>query len=59
MQRRDFLKTGLAAGGASLVSGCGGTPGEKAPPAESNAAPPDRWSVPAFEHDEATVTQLQ
>ena len=61
MQRRDFLKTGLAAGGASLVSGCGGTSDEKAPPAavEASAAPADRWSVPAFEHDESTVAQLQ
>jgi amidase len=61
MQRRDFLKTGLAAGGASLVTGCGGTSDEKAPPAavEADAAPSDRWSVPAFEHDEATVAQLQ
>jgi len=61
MQRRDFLKTGLAAGGASLVSGCGDTADQQAPPAAVDAAatPPDRWSVPAFEHEEATVTQLQ
>jgi amidase len=61
MQRRDFLKTGLAAGGASLVTGCGGSPDEKATPAAvaAGAAPSDSWSVPAFEHDEATVVQLQ
>ena len=61
MQRRDFLKTGLAAGGATLVSGCGGTGGDAGPPAPASeaAAPADRWSVPAFEHDEATVAQLQ
>jgi len=38
MQRRDFLKTGLAAGGASLVSGCGGTSDEKAPRPRSRRA---------------------
>lgn len=59
MQRRDFLKTGLAAGGAGLVSGCSGGSDEKAPAIEASAAPSDRWSVPAFEHEEATVTQLQ
>ena len=60
MQRRDFLKAGLATGGASLVSGCG------KPPAESSATDacvqPELaagGAVPAFPFADASVAELQ
>jgi amidase len=55
MQRRDFLKTGLAAGTVTLASGCG------RPPAGGRAVAPGgaAWTVPGFEHAEATILELQ
>jgi amidase len=63
LKRRDFLKTGAAAGGAALVAGCGapppsepaasGKPGPESPPAAGLA-----WQEPAFAHAESTVADL-
>jgi amidase len=63
LKRRDFLKTGAAAGGAALVAGCGApSPGG---PAQSTKPGPDSepaaglaWQEPAFEHAESTVADL-
>jgi amidase len=60
MQRRDFLKAGLAAGGASLVTGCGKPPAETAAdaactqPGLSGGATP-----PSFPFADASVAELQ
>lgn len=58
MKRRDFLKTGVVAGSAALVTGCGRRPspqpGSAAPVAASDAP----WQEPAFEYAEATVADL-
>ena len=62
MQRRDFLKTGLAAGGAALAAGCGGQgAGEPAarPQDTATASPSGDWNLPPFEHEEATLASLQ
>ena len=62
MKRRDFLKTGAAAGGAALVGGCGApTPSEPAPsgkPAPEPRSEATVWQEPAFEHAESTVADL-
>ena len=62
MKRRDFLKTGAAAGGAALVGGCGApTPSEPAPsgkPAPEPRSEVPAWQEPAFEHAESTVADL-
>jgi amidase len=55
MKRREFLKTGALAGGATLVAGCGApSPTTPAPAAVEGSA----WQEPAFEHAEATVADL-
>jgi amidase len=61
MQRRDFLKTGLAAGGAGLVGGCGENPDGKQAVTGASAVdvPAGDWNLPDFEHAEASVAALQ
>jgi amidase len=55
MKRREFLKTGALAGGATLVAGCGApSPTTPSPAAVEGSA----WQEPAFEHAEATVADL-
>jgi amidase len=58
MQRRDFLKTGALAGGAALVSGCGGQSSPPSEPATSVPAGETPWQEPAFAHAEATMADL-
>jgi amidase len=60
MKRRDFLKTGLAAGTLSLAGGCGNQPGSRREP--SIGAPSEKGAgkgVPEFPYAEATIAQLQ
>ena len=72
MHRRDFLSVTLTAGAATLAGGCGSptprgdqpTAGEQPAtggpaPAGERAASDIPWSVPAFEHAEMTVADLQ
>jgi len=61
MQRREFLKTGVAAGTVTLVSACAKPAPETSPPptAASQAADSGERSLPAFEHEKATIVDLQ
>jgi amidase len=61
MQRREFLQASLAAGGATLASGCGRPASESRVPATAGTASPPTggFEVPVFEHAEATVADLQ
>ncbi len=56
MQRRDFLKTGLAAGTATFVGGCSTPQSDRS---ENSAQTGANWSPPEFEHGEATIIKLQ
>jgi len=60
MQRREFLKAGLAAGGASLVTGCSDKPVESA--ADAACTQPglaDAGGAPSFPFADASVSELQ
>ena len=57
MQRRDFLKAGLVASGATLASACGTPPAEDRKAAEAGTA--GETPLPEFEHAGATVAELQ
>ena len=61
MQRRDFLKTSLAAGGAALVSGCSKPATDSAAPgaAPAPASTANEWDLPTFEYAEATIADLR
>jgi amidase len=61
MQRRDFLKTSLAAGGAALVSGCSKPATDSAAPgaALAPASTANEWDLPTFEYAEATIADLR
>jgi amidase len=60
MRRRDFVKIGLGAGSAALISGCDKIPpdpslsGKQPAPSDSTA-----WSIPEFEFEAATLVELQ
>ena len=60
MQRRRFLKAGLAAGTATLAAGCGAPTGDHMA-ADGRMSGPNgtAWKVPEFEHAEATIAGLQ
>ena len=60
MHRREFLQAGLAAGGVTLTGRQGSGSGADAPAAcATNGATAGDWTVPEFEHVEATVADLQ
>jgi len=60
MRRRDFIKTGIAAGAATMAGGCNPTTSDRAAYDKRNKLPGDAvWNVPAFEYAEATITELQ
>src|SRR5512145_391272 len=60
MRRRDFVKVGLGAGSAALISGCNTIPPDPSmsgkQPASADGA---NWRVPEFEYAEATIADLQ
>jgi amidase len=56
MNRRSFLKSGLAAGTATLAAGCGKPPADRE---ATNNPSGGAWSIPEFEFAEATVDELQ
>jgi len=60
MHRREFLQAGLAAGGATLAAGHG-PDSETGTPAACAVDPTagGDWSLPDFEHAEATIADLQ
>jgi amidase len=61
MDRRDFIKTGLVTGAATLSASCGAPPGPGQAPV-GDAAPGlacDDWTPPPFELAGATIVELQ
>jgi len=60
MQRRDFLKAGLAAGSASYMTSCSQQPaGTSAGDAGDQPAPAGAGGVPPFPFAEASLAELQ
>ena len=60
MHRREFLQTGLAAGGVTLTGLHGSDANAGAPAAAAaDQVIEGEWNVPEFEHAEATVAELQ
>ena len=60
MQRRNFLKAGLAAGTATLAAGCVSPTGDhKAEGGRVSGSGGIAWKAPEFEHAEATIAGLQ
>ena len=60
MQRRDFLKAGIATGGATLVTGCGQPPaGTSMTDACEQPELAGGGAVPAFPFADASVAELQ
>ena len=60
MQRRSFLKAGLAAGTATLAVGCSMPPAGHRSTGDLPSSPgATAWNVPDFEHTETTIADLQ
>jgi amidase len=60
MQRRSFLKAGLAAGTATLAAGCVTPPNDhKATDGQTSGSGIAARKFPEFEHAEATIADLQ
>jgi len=60
MQRRDFLKTGLTVGTATLASGCGKPQADRSAASKhASANVATAWTIPTFEHSEANIVELQ
>lgn len=60
MQRRNFLKAGLAAGTAALAAGCGSKTEDQDATQEGEAGSAGaRWNIPEFEYAEASIEELQ
>ena len=60
MDRRNFLKVGLATGTATLAAGCGAPPsGRKADHKQPSGTGEAAWNLPVFEYAESTIDDLQ